>query len=622
MFSSDMVLQQGIKAPVWGIAQPESKVTIQLNHKTVVTKSGSDGKWLVKLPVQKIGGPYKIVVSNGNDTITLINVMVGEVWVCSGQSNMEMPVGDWGKVNNYEKEIASANFPDIRLMHLKKSASNTPEEEPELYNKEQWQPCTPATISRFSAAAYFFAKNIYARHHIPIGLIQATYGGTVAEGWVSSTSLKTMPDFTNAVHEIEMHPQKEVMQQYNSKLQYWLQNIDSRDSGYLQSNPISAGNNVNVSSWRAMTLPAYFDEAGLPDFYGVVWFKKKIVVSEKDENKELKINIGSIGDEDIAFFNGKEIGRAKLPGKRIYTIPSFLVQKGQNFLTIRLIIYRKYANIYGEAERFSILTGTGGTISLAGEWYFKIGYTNPSLLPPDAADEPNRATVLHNAMINPIIPYGIRGIIWYQGEYNVGRALQYKTLFPLLITDWRKQWHQGNFPFYFVQLANYNAVDSLQKASEWAELREAQTSALKLPNTAMAVAIDLGEAKEIHPKNKQDLGARLALIARAKLYGERIAYAGPLYHSHIVKGNTIKIKFTQTAGELQTKGDTRVKGFSIAGEDNIFHCATATIKGSVVTILSPKVSKPKAVRYGWADNPVCNLYNRVGLPAIPFKTPK
>lgn len=364
-----MVLQQGIKAPIWGIAQPESKVTIQLNHKTIVTKAGSDGKWLAKLPVQKVGGPYKIVVSNSNDTITLINVMVGEVWVCSGQSNMEMPVGEWGKVSNYQEEIAAADFPYIRLMHLKKSASNTAEEEPELYNKEQWQSCSPATISRFSAAAYFFAKNIYARHHIPIGLIQATYGGTVAEGWVSCTSLKKMPDFTSAIHEIEMHPQKEVMQQYNSKLQYWLQNLESRDSGYSQNKTIWAGNDVDVSSWHTMTLPAYFDEAGLPDFSGIVWFKKKIVISEKDANKELKINIGSIGDEDVAFFNGNEIGRAKLPGKRIYTIPATLVRKGEDFLTIRLVIYRKYANIYGEAERFSILTGTGKTIPLAGNWY-------------------------------------------------------------------------------------------------------------------------------------------------------------------------------------------------------------------------------------------------------------
>lgn len=622
MFSSNMVLQHGIEVPVWGIALPGSKVSIRLNHQTVVTKAGSDGKWLAKLPVQKIGGACKMRITNGGSTINLINVMVGEVWVCSGQSNMEMPVGDWGKVNNYQKEITAANFPDIRLLHLKKSASNTAEEEPELYDKEQWQQCSPSTVSRFSAAAYFFAKNIYTRYHIPIGLIQATYGGTVAEGWVSSASLKTMPDFTNAVYDIEMHPQKEVMQQYNSKLQYWLQYVDARDSGNSHNKAVWAGNDVDVSSWRTMTLPAYFDDAGLPDFSGVVWFKKKIIVGEKDKNKELKIRIGSIGDEDVAFFNGKEIGRDKLPGKRIYTIPSAFVHEGENFLTIRLIIYRKYANIYGEAERFSVATGTGGTISLAGTWYFKIGYTNSSMLPPDAPDEPNRTTVLYNAMINPIIPFGIRGVIWYQGEYNVGRALQYKTLFPLLISDWRKQWNQGNFPFYFVQLANYNTIDCLPKASEWAELREAQTSALRLPNTAMAVAIDLGEAKDIHPKNKQDVGARLALIARAKIYGERIVYSGPAYYSHTVEGNTIKIKFTQTAGKLQTKGDTVVKGFSIAAEDNIFHWATAIIKGNVVTVFSPEVLKPKAVRYAWADNPVCNLYNRFGLPAVPFRTDK
>lgn len=614
-----MVLQQGMKVPVWGAAKPKSKVWIQLNKKNVVTDADSNGKWSAKLPEQKIGGPYTMLIICGADSVTFTNVMVGEVWVCSGQSNMEMPVGDWGKINNYQKEIAAADFPNIRLMHLKKSASNTPEEEPQLYDKEQWQECSPATISRFSAAAYFFAKNIYTRHHIPIGLIQATYGGTVAEGWVSKTSLKTMPEFTTAVHKIEMHSQKEIMQEYNSKLQHWLPEVDGRDSGYQQHRPVWAGNNIDVSSWHQMTLPAYFDEAGLPEFYGVVWFKKKIIVSKKDENKELKINIGSVGDEDITFFNGEEIGRTKISGKRIYNVPSKLVQKGENFLTVRLLVYRKYANIYGEQERFSITTASGGTMSLAGNWYYKIGYTDSLKLPPDEPNEPNRPTVLFNSMINPIIPYSIRGVIWYQGEYNVGRALQYKTLFPLLIRDWRKQWQQGNFPFYFVQLANYNAVDSLPKASEWAELREAQTSALQLPNTATAVAIDLGEAKDIHPKNKQDVGARLALIARAKIYGELINYSGPVYLSHVTVNKTVKILFLNAAGGLKTKGDTIVRGFSIAGQDNIFHWATATVKGNVVTVYSPEVSKPKAVRYAWADNPVCNLYNRSGLPATPFR---
>lgn len=619
MFSNNMVLQQDIKVPVWGVANPKSRVRIELNKKNIVTDVDSNGKWSAKLPKQKIGGPYTMLITNGNDSITFTNVMVGEVWVCSGQSNMEMPVGDWGKINNYQKEIAAANFPNIRLMRLKKSASNTPEEEPELYDKEQWQECSPATIFRFSAAAYFFAKDIYTRHHIPIGLIQATYGGTVAEGWVSRTSLKTMPEFTTAVHEVEMHPQKEVMQEYNSKLQHWLPEADARDSGYQQDQLVWAGNSVDVSSWHKMTLPAYFDEAGLPEFFGVVWFKKKIIVSEKDGNKGLKINIGSIGDEDVAFFNGEEIGRKKQPGKRIYSIPARLVHKGENFLTIRLLIYRKYANIYGEGDQFSITTGSGNTMPLAGDWHYKIGYTDTLMLPPDEPNEPNRPTVLFNAMINPVIPYGIRGVIWYQGEYNVGRALQYKSLFPLLINDWRKHWQQGDFPFYFVQLANYNAVDSVPKASEWAELREAQTSALQLPNTAMAVAIDLGEAKDIHPKNKQDVGARLALIARAKIYGEHIENSGPVYSSHTTVNKTMKILFTHTTGGLKTKDDTIVRGFSIAGEDNIFNRATATIKGNVVIVFSPEVSKPIAVRYAWADNPVCNLYNRSGLPAAPFR---
>ncbi len=620
MFSSNMVLQQGMPTPVWGNAKPGRRVTVNFNTKRVVTTASAAGKWMLKLPVQNVGGPYTMVVIQEADSIVLNNVMIGEVWVCSGQSNMEMPVGDWGKVNNYTNEIAASNFPDIRLFHIKKSASNTPEENPELYDKEQWQECSPATIKRFSAAAYFFAKNIQTKHHIPIGLIQSTYGGTVAEAWVSSFTLQTMPDFTNAVKQIKQQSQKQLLQDYWSQLKNWLQYVEPLDSGFENKNPVWANDLIDITGWQSMQLPAYFDEAGLPEFKGIVWFKKKITISPEAAKNELKISIGSVGDEDVTFFNGVEIGRSNIAGKRIYNVPSGLIHSGENIITIRLIVYKNYASIYGEGETFSITTSAGDILSLAGGWRYKIGYNASLKMPPGEPGDPNRATVLYNAMINPIVPFGIRGVLWYQGEYNVGRAKQYQTLFPLLINDWRYQWNQGNFPFYFVQLANYKNIDSLPVNSDWAELREAQTYALRLPNTAMATAIDIGEAEDIHPKNKQEVGARLALIARSKLYGEYLVYSGPQYKSHTILNNKVSVSFTRARSGLQAKGDSIVSGFAIAGNDHVFHWAKAHIVNDKVIVSSDRVKHPKFVRYAWSNNPVCNLYNAEELPAVPFRT--
>lgn len=619
LFSSNMVLQQGIATPVWGTAKKGTTVSIILNGKQAVASVGRDGKWMGKLPPQQAGGPYVMKVMDEADTLVLTNVMIGEVWVCSGQSNMEMPVGNWGKVANYEQEIAGANYSNIRLMHLRKSASNTPEDEVQLYNKEQWQVCSPATIANFSAVAYFFAKNIYQKHPVAIGLIQATYGGTVAQAWVSGASLSTMSEFTKDIASIEKHPQQEVMKTYNTALQQWIQKTEPLDSGFANNEPLW-NNEGNKSSWKNMVLPAYFDEAGLTDFSGFVWFKKKFQLTPEFISKDLTISIGSLGDEDIAYFNGVEIGRNIIAGKRLYTVPKQLIKAGENTLIIRLLVYHKYANIYGEGDRFSISAGDTSKIPLAGNWQYKIGYeaANP---PPAEPDDPNRTTVLYNAMIHPLIPYGIRGVIWYQGEYNVGRAVQYCTLFPLLINDWRTHWKQGNFPFYFVQLANYKPVDTLPPAlSEWAELREAQTYALKLRNTAMAVAIDLGEAEDIHPKNKQEVGRRLALIARAKLYGDDINYSSPAYSYYTVNGNKSRIFFTHIAGGLHTNGGTQIKGFTLAGRDHIFYNAHAILKNHSVIVYHNKVPHPKIIRYSWADNPVGNLYNGYKLPLIPFRT--
>jgi sialate O-acetylesterase len=443
LFSDNMVLQQKEKVAIWGKSNAGKKVNViaSWNQKKIVVTANLNGEWRVKLSTPEAGGPYNITFDDGEKTI-LKEVLIGEVWVCSGQSNMEMPLKGWGKINDFKKEIAAANYPNIRLIKVGKTTSTQPLAEAVF--SEGWQPCSPATIAEFSAVAYFFARNIQQHHNIPIGLIQTAYSGTPAESWVSAPSLKKMPAYDSII---------------------------------------------------------------------------SIVISKPGSPKDSHI-----------------------------------------------------------------------------------------------------PTVLYNAMVNPLIPFGIRGVIWYQGESNDKKAQQYKTLFPLLINDWRHNWGGKKFPFYYVQLANFTEVLDKPSESTWAELREAQLQTLSVDKTGMAVAIDLGVAKDIHPKNKQDVGLRLALIARSKVYKENIPFSGPIYKTYKTEGDHIKISFSQLNGGLQAKGSDTLKGFSIAGADQKFHWAKAKIEEDKIIVWSEAVKEPVAVRYAWANNPVCNLYNLAALPASPFRT--
>ena len=443
LFSDHMVLQQKIKVSLWGKSTPNKTVmiTTSWNKKSTKVLANANGNWKANVVTPKFGGPYYITFDDGEKLI-LKDVLIGEVWVCSGQSNMEMPLAGWGKINNYKQEIANAKYPAIRLLKVEKSTSTQQLNETKFNNA--WQVCSPETVAEFSAVAYFFARNIQENQHIPIGLIQTAYSGTPAQSWVSGAFLKQMPDYAEIVNEVS-------------------------------------------------------------------------------------IKSGSPKDSHIP-------------------------------------------------------------------------------------------TVLYNAMIHPLIPYGIRGVIWYQGESNDKKARQYRTLFPLLINDWRHNLGNEKMPFYYVQLANFTDVKKEPEESTWAELREAQLQTLNLKNTGMAVAIDLGEAKDIHPKNKQDVGLRLALIARSKIYKEKIPYSGPIYKSFKTKGREIEISFKHTNGGLESKGAEQLMGFAVAGTDKKFYWADAKIIDDKIVVSSNDVKNPIAVRYAWANNPICNLYNKADLPASPFRT--
>jgi sialate O-acetylesterase len=531
-----------------------------------------------------------------------------------------MPLAGWGKINNYEKEIAEADYPQIRLLHVKLVANSFPLTEAKVYTGS-WAPCSPQSVPEFSAVAYFYARQVYQATHIPIGLIDATWGGTVAEAWTSGKSLKTMPDFAAEVAKIEALPHDPVIMRKQFLDATAI--VDSirilKDAGYKNGNPAFAQADQDVSDWKEMTLPTYWEVAGLPNFDGVVWFRKKITVPAGWVGHDITLNLGTVNDDDLTFFNGTVVGKTSGWNKaRTYTIPSVLVKQGDNILTVRVKDNDGSGGIYGKPETI-YLTYNSERVELSGKWNYKIGVSKTELpAGPTPIDGPNRASVLYNAMIAPFTQIAIKGVIWYQGETNSDRAYQYRTLFPLLITDWRKQWGLGDFPFYFVQLANFTDSKSTPAESAWAELREAQFKTLSLPNTGMAVAIDIGEAKTIHPKNKQEVGRRLSLIALAKTYGDTAEYSGPVFKAAKVKGDHIRISFIHANG-LKAAGD-ELKGFAVAGNDKKYYWASAKIEGNEVLVTCPEVSEPLTVRYGWDTNPVCNLYNGAGLPASPFRT--
>ncbi|MCP4978122.1 MAG: 9-O-acetylesterase [Maribacter sp.] len=622
LFTDNMVLQQKQDIPIWGTAEPGGEVIIKFNGQEKEAIVGDDGNWKVTLSPVPAGGPFELVVS-GDEIRTIKNVMVGEVWVCSGQSNMEMPVHEgWGKVDNYEEEVVNANYPNIRLFTVEKAMANN---EHDNFKSDGWKGCSPETVPGFSAVAYFYGRHLHNNLDIPIGLIQTAWGGTIVEAWTSAASMKRIPEFVEKVKYIEsdtttneekLAAGKKNKEEWPDKIEKLLIDKGTQNHGYQK-------NGFNTGDWKTMKLPKLWEEL---EIYvdGVVWFSKEINVPKSWQGEDLTLSLGKINDYDITWFNGKRVGRGiDVIDSRNYKISSSLVKIGVNRIVVQVLDIGNVGGMYGPAKDMK-LAFKGKSISLAGNWKYKIDPIEiKAKAMPKKMDEntgPNRPTVLYNAMIKPLLPYGIKGAIWYQGESNAGRAYQYRNLFSTMIKDWRNVWGQGDFPFIFVQLANFMKVEPQPREDAWAELREAQTMALELPNTGMAVTIDIGDALDIHPTNKQDVGKRLALNALAKVYEKDIPYSGPLYKSMKVEGNKIRLKFSNANAGLKIKGSKKIKGFAIAGKNKKFVWAKAKIEGDEVVVSNSKIKNPVAVRYAWAANPTCNLYNGADLPASPFRT--
>ncbi|MDR1764041.1 MAG: 9-O-acetylesterase [Dysgonamonadaceae bacterium] len=624
-FTDNMVLQRQTEAAIWGKAAPgkEVRVATSWNKKIYLVKAEASGRWLVKVSTPEAGGPYSISISDGKE-VRLNNILIGEVWLCSGQSNMEMPLAGWGKVNNYEQEIADAKYPQIRLLTITKTTSTKPlADDVKSVGGDGWQECSPQTIENFSSTAYFFGRKLFKELNVPIGLINSSWGGTILEAWMSGETLSQVPDFKDAVADMQAKAASSATEAENARrLEEWNQTILAADEGFKGLTPVWAALGFDDSGWEEMNIPGVWENGVHKGLDGLVWFRKTVEIPEQMKGEDLEISLDMIDDEDITYFNGVKIGETKgYAVSRKYVVPKKLVKTGKNVITVRVNDTGGDGGLYG-SEKLIYLSKKGAeqAIPLAGAWKYKVAvdYAKYSPIPKSEDDTPNRVTVLYNSMINPLKNMAIRGAIWYQGESNVGRAEQYKTIFPLMIEDWRKAFN-NDFPFYYVQLANYLARQPEPAESAWAELRDAQLQTRHLEHTGMAVIIDIGDAKDIHPKNKQDVGLRLALIALAKTYGQtKTAYSGPVYSSFYIAGNTIRISFKH--GKGLNSGGGALKGFAIAGPDGKFHWADAQIDDDEVVVSSPAVEFPKAVRYGWADNPECNLYNGDGLPASPFKT--
>lgn len=628
IFTDNMVLQQQSNTPFWGKAAPgeEIKIIPSWNKKEYKSVSDAVGNWKIQLETPVAGGPYEILIS-GKKTIRIKNVLIGEVWLCSGQSNMEMPLAGWGKVANYEKEISTADYPNIRLLQVEKATSLTPVSDVKV-SGDSWQVCSPATIPEFSATAYFFGRSLYQKLGVPIGLIHSSWGGTPAEAWTSAGSLQLMPDFKSTIDEINTIPQDaEIRNALCKKKQMkYDQELMAKDFGYKDNSAIASTLAYDDTDWKNMNLPGLWENSGLPDFDGLVWFRRTIDIPAEWANKKLHLSLGTVDDNEITYFNGVEIGRTNgYSTDRNYLVPANLVKKGKAVITVRVMDTGGEGGFYGEKEKLYLKpakpVGKLAKLDLSGNWKYKVALNMKEIppLPWLYTDNSSNPTSLYNAMIHPLIPYTIKGAIWYQGEANEARGYQYRTLFPLLINDWRTQWGI-NFPFYFVQLANFRQAKEQPSESDWAEVREAQLGALRLENTGMVVTIDIGDANDVHPKNKQEVGSRLALIAATKTYNGNNAYSGPIYESYRVEGNKVRVNFAYTDTGLKIKDGTVLKGFSIAGPDRKFYWANAVIDGNTVVVNSPEVPFPLAVRYAWANNPDCNLYNGAGLPASPFRT--
>lgn len=612
-FSDHMVLQRDIPIPIWGKAIANVDVQIQLGHQAVQTTADSLGNWKVALASMPVGGPYQLTVSTTATQLQLKDVWLGDVYLCAGQSNMEWPVKD---ALNGGEELKAASFPRIRLFEVQKAIARQPMEDT---GPGKWTICQANTIKNFSAVAYFFGRELTQSVDVPIGLIHASWGGAKIKPWISPVSLASLAKFQQALEETRTLPFEKMTQKETAAFQKWVSEMDSLDLGLAQAWHTEVH---DWSNWKKVDLPLKVERMKFRKRDGVFWFKKTITLDEKDIAAPIYLNLGKIDDRDETYINGHLVGTSGRRGvKRAYKIKSSLLQLGENTITIRVKDIGGTGGILGPARDMQLRTQQK-YYSITNGWSVALGT-------PKLRSKPYKIVAgyyvsgFYNAMIHPILPYAMKGILWYQGEADTGKPQEYNDLLKTLIEDWRGGYPNDQKPWFFlVQLPNYGPVKPAGTPSAWAQIREAQTEALSLPRTALATTIDLGDAETIHPLNKQAVGKRLAALALKNIYGKDLATRPPRFKEIAVMGKEVKVQFDDNSGLLIRDGEKEITGFLIAGANQKWYPAKAYLQDDdVVMVSSDEVAKPVAVRYAWADNPgELNLWSKLGWPVGPFRT--
>ncbi|MEH3113890.1 sialate O-acetylesterase [Pedobacter terrae] len=622
LVSSHMVLQRESPLTIWGWAAAKEKITIRFNGKIYKAITDDQGSWSVKMGKMKAGGPFKMIIT-GENIITLDDIMLGDVWFCSGQSNMALPMERLKEA--YPQVIEKDYFPLIRNFFVPTKA-NLSGEATDL-PPGKWVPATGAGILGFGGTSYFFAKTLFQKYNIPIGIINSSVGGTPIEAWMSRDAFLTNPE---QLKKIDNFRDSVFMANYQKKLKE--KNLARpTTSAPIVDEGISGSvkwidPDFDASSWRKFWMPGYWADQGIRNINGIFYFRKELQIPADMSGQQAKLYIGRIIDADSVFLNGKFIGNTtyQYPPRR-YVVPAGLLKTGKNILVVKVISNSGKGGFVPD-KNYSLIT-PDKKIDLRGEWSFEVGYAQPRQNQGFRSDAEmrlvaqNEPTGLFNTMVAPAVQFAIKGFVWYQGESNTADPKAYGQLLPALIKDWRNKWKQGDLPFIYAQLPNFMEANYLPEESNWAQFRQSQLKALVVPNTGMAVTIDAGEWNDIHPLDKKDVGERLALWAEHLAYqDQQITYSGPIYSSNRLKGSELTLNFDHSSPGLMIKGSKKLMGFALAGEDKVFYWAQARLVGDTVVLLSPMVLKPAFVRYAWADNPDrANLYNKAGLPASPFE---
>ena len=608
IFGDNMVLQRGKPDTIWGWSEPGDTVRVQIGSRSASGVAGADHRWQVRIQPPRTGGPYTVRIS-GRQTMELHNVLVGDVWLCGGQSNMGLPLR---AVRNAADEVKAANYPQIRFF----TVADHPAYHPAQLVAGTWKAVSPETADRVSAVAYFFARKIQQTIHVPIGLVVDAVGGSPAEAWTSAAALRPLGDFNVPLDELQRLTAAGAPE-YGNFIMHW---YDEYDVGLREK---WFAPNLDDSAWKTVTIPGGFAELGVPDTPAVAWFRKEIVLPDPLPPGRALMFLGSIERMDSVFVNGTFVGgSAWVENPRVYFFRDGVLKPGRNLVAIRVFKTKPDGGFLAKPDQLHLTLGDHSSIPLAGEWKGKLSVDArpPHPMPLAFENWPVMPTVLYQGMLQPVAPLSLTGAIWYQGEQNSERGYQYRKLLPVMIADWRRLFDQGNFPFYIVSLPAFGHHSETPVENAWAETRESQAIATaSVPNSCLAVTIDTGDPDNIHAKDKEPVGNRLALCALAKHYGKHVVYSGPTLKSVDRLPASIRLHFAHTEGGLVVKGD-KLGDFAIAGDDRKWYRADARIQGKTVLVSSPSVPHPKEVRYAWQGYPVATLFNGAGLPAAPFRT--